>query len=70
MNGDWTYRQAARFAARLGQSKDPIGEAWQLALGRAPDAAERRHAEEYVSRNNLERLGLLLFNMSEFLYVN
>jgi hypothetical protein len=70
MNSDWTYRQAVRFAARLGPSKDPIGEAWQLALGRAPDSAERVRAEEYVSRNSLERLGLLLFNMSEFLYVN
>jgi hypothetical protein len=70
MNGDWTYRQAARFAARIGQAKDPVGEAWQLALGRAPDKAERARAEEYVSRNDLERLGLLLFNMSEFLYVN
>jgi hypothetical protein len=70
MNSDWTYRQAVRFAARLDPSKDPIGQAWQLALGRAPDSAERARAEEYVGRNDLGRLGLLLFNMSEFLYVN
>jgi hypothetical protein len=70
MNSDWTYRQAVRFAARLSQSKDPVGEAWQLALGRPPDSAERARAQEYASRNDLERLGLLLFNMSEFLYVN
>ncbi|MDP9170942.1 MAG: DUF1549 and DUF1553 domain-containing protein, partial [Acidobacteriota bacterium] len=70
MNSEWTYKQAVRFAARLGTSKDPVGDAWQLALSRAPDAAERARAEEYLSRNSLERLCLVLFNMSEFLYVN
>jgi hypothetical protein len=70
MNSDWTYQQAVRFALRLGNSKDPIGEAWLLALARPPDAAERARAEEYLSRNSLERLCLLLFNMSEFLYVS
>ncbi|MES1258172.1 MAG: PSD1 and planctomycete cytochrome C domain-containing protein [Acidobacteriota bacterium] len=70
MNSDWTYQQAVRFAARLGKAKDPVGEAWRLALGRAPEAEERAKAEEYVSRNNLDRLCLLIFNMSEFLYVN
>ena len=70
MNSEWTSDRAARFAVRLGASKDPVGDAWMLALGRAPDAAEHEKAQEYLQRNNLERLCLLLFNMSEFLYVN
>jgi hypothetical protein len=70
MNSEWTYQQAVRFAARLGASKDPVGDAWQLALGRAPDPAERARAQQYLSRNSLDRLCLLVFNMSEFLYVN
>ena len=70
MNGEWTSQQAARFAARLATSKDQIGDAWQLALGRPPDPDERAHAQQYLNRNSLDRLCLLIFNMSEFLYVN
>ena len=70
MNGEWTSKQATQFAARLAASKDPIGNAWLLALGRAPEPDERAHAEQYLSRNSLDRLCLLIFNMSEFLYVN
>jgi hypothetical protein len=47
-----------------------VGDAWQFALGRAPEAEERAKAQQYVARNSLERLCLLIFNMSEFVYVN
>jgi hypothetical protein len=70
MNGEWSYRQAVRFAARLASSKDPVGDAWLLALGRPPDASERARAVEYLNRNSLDRLCLMVFNMSEFLYVD
>jgi hypothetical protein len=40
------------------------------ALGREPDAAERAKAQEYLAHNGPERLCLLIFNMSEFLYAN
>jgi mono/diheme cytochrome c family protein len=70
MNSEWTGQQAVRFAARVAGSSDPVGEAWQLALGRPPEARERAKAQEYIARNNLDRFCLLLFNMSEFLYVN
>lgn len=70
MNSEWASDQAARFAKRLSASKDLIGDAWLLALGRQPEAAERAKAQEYLTRNGPERLCLLIFNMSEFLYVN
>ncbi len=70
MNSEWASDQAARFAKRLSASKDLIGDAWSLALGRQPEAAERAKAQEYLTRNGPERLCLLIFNMSEFLYVN
>ncbi|MDQ6699907.1 MAG: DUF1553 domain-containing protein, partial [Acidobacteriota bacterium] len=72
MNSEWTSRQAERFGARIAKAKDPVGEAWRLALARPPDAPERAKADEYLARanHNYQRLCLLLFNMSEFLYVN
>jgi hypothetical protein len=72
MNSEWMERQAERFAARIGKEGDPVGTAWRLALARAPEPAERARAEEYLRRNGnrLQRLCLLIFNMSEFLYVN
>jgi mono/diheme cytochrome c family protein len=70
MNSEWMYQQAVRFAGRLANSKDTVGDAWQFALGRAPEAEERAKAQQYVARNSLERLCLLIFNMSEFVYVN
>jgi hypothetical protein len=44
--------------------------AWQIAFGRSPSAVERRTAEDYVRRNSLARLCLLIFNMNEFIYVD
>jgi len=70
MNSEWANQQAIRLAARLAKSQDQIGDAWQLALGRPPDAEERAKAQDYLSRSSLERLCLLVFNMSEFMYVN
>ena len=72
MNSEWMGRQAERFAARIKAADDPIGEAWRIALSRSPEAAERARAQEYLARNNqnLQRLCLLLFHMSEFVFVN
>ena len=68
MNSEWIERQAERFAARIEKSPDPIGEAWHIALARAPKPAERTRAEDFLQRNDhqLRRLCLLIFNMSEF----
>jgi hypothetical protein len=43
-----------------------------MALSRPPRDDERAKAEELLGRNgnNLQQLALLLFNMSEFLYVD
>jgi hypothetical protein len=72
MNSEWMHKQAERFAARILKSDDPVGEAWQIALSRSPNSAEREKAGQLLERNgnNLQQLALLLFNMSEFLYVD
>ena len=43
---------------------------FQIAFGRGPNAAERETALDYLKRNSLARLCLLLFNMNEFIYVD
>ena len=75
MNSRFSVEQSERFAERLRElaGDDPskaVGAAWRLALGRSPTADERRIAEDYLARSSLPGLGLLLFNMSEFLYVD
>jgi hypothetical protein len=75
MNGEFAVAQADQFAARIkmsaGDSPDAqIDSGWKLAFGRLPDARERQTALDYLGRNSLPRLCLLIFNMSEFIYVD
>jgi len=70
MNSDWTNAQAARLAARLAGEKDPVDRAWRLTLGRAPEAAEKKRAQDFAAQRGLSSLCLLLFNMNEFVYVD
>ena len=75
MNSEFSMKQAEQFAARIqkqaGDNPEAAIEAgWRLAFGRAPDATERETALDYLRRNSLPRLGLLMFNMSEFIYVD
>jgi mono/diheme cytochrome c family protein len=72
MNSEWMHKQAERFAARISKSDDPVGAAWRVALSRTPQDAERAKAEQFLARNSnsLQQLALLVFNMSEFLYVD
>ena len=74
--------QAAEFAQQLWQNRTrhvfqhPPGKneihagGWQAAFGRAPTADEKAKALEFLAANSLPRLCLLMFNMSEFLYVD
>ena len=75
MNSDFSSAQAAKFAERVrkqaGESPEAFVDAgWRLALGRLPTAEERVTALDYLRRNSPERLCLLMFNMSEFIYVD
>ncbi|HMC65929.1 MAG TPA: DUF1549 and DUF1553 domain-containing protein, partial [Gemmataceae bacterium] len=75
MNSASSTEQAAQFASRIkkqaGESPEASVEAgWRLAFGRPPTAEERKTALNYLGRNSLERLCLLMFNMSEFIYVD
>ncbi len=75
MNGDFTLDQADKFSARLrkesGDNPQALVEnAWHRAFGRLPSNEERKVALDYLQRNSLPRLCLLMFNMSEFIYVD
>ena len=74
MNGDFTLAQAEKFAGRLrAKNESPEGlidSAWRIAFARPPSAEESKTALDYLQRNSLPRLCLLIFNMSEFIYVD
>jgi hypothetical protein len=75
MNSEFTSEQAKHFAERVREQAgdDPdaaIGAGWKIALGRLPAPEERQTILDYLRRNSLERLCLLIFNMNEFLYVD
>jgi hypothetical protein len=76
MNSEFTMAQAEQFAARIkkqqaGDAPDASVEtAWRLAFGRPPADDERQIALDYLGKNGLARLCLLIFNMSEFIYVD
>jgi hypothetical protein len=74
MNSPFSTTQSEEFAARVrkesGSPEDQVNSAWRLAFGRLPSATEKTTALDYLQRNSLPRLCLLIFNMSEFVYVD
>jgi hypothetical protein len=73
LNNEFVLRQAELFANRVAEAeKDPraqVALAYEIALGRLPDAQERAAAAEYLSNGTLAGLTHVLFNTSEFLYL-
>ena len=75
MNSEFTSEQAKHFADRIREqaADDPqaaIEAGWKIAFGRPPTPDQRQTVLDYLQRNSLERLCLLLFNTNEFLYVD
>jgi hypothetical protein len=75
MNSEFTSEQARHFAARIRAEAGDNPEAsvdtgWKMAFGRLPTPEERQTVLDYLQRNSLERLCLLMFNMNEFLYAD
>ena len=76
LNGETTHTEARHFAKRVialagDDTNRQIDRAFRLALGRAPEKEETSHARElYAIRSHedaLTRLGVVLFNLNEFL---
>jgi hypothetical protein len=78
MNSPFMNSQAGHFADRViefagGDHDKEVDTAFLLALGRRPSPAERTKAAQLFSaapaRDALARLGLVLFNVNEFLFL-
>jgi len=75
MNSEFSVAQADKFADLVlkESGNDPeaqVNDAWHRAFGRMPKDDEKKLALDYLSRNSLPRLCLLIFNMNEFIYVD
>jgi hypothetical protein len=79
LNSEFTNSEAAHFADRVIELAGPdrdrqIEKAFALALDRMPDAAERKQANQTLgslpAKEALTRLGAVLFNLNEFVYVD
>lgn len=75
MNSEFASAQAERFAERVRKAAGDdasaqVDAAWRFALGRSPDDQERATALALLGKQPLPRLCLLLFNLSEFVYVD
>ena len=78
LNGRLTNTEARHFAERVLREseidqEEPVERAFWLVLSRPPSAREERDALELLARTTavegLTRLGVVLFNLSEFLYL-
>jgi hypothetical protein len=74
-NNGFMEKCAESFAARVrreaGDTLDrQIDRAWRLALARTATDRERQLAREFVARQGLEQLCLVLYNTNEFLFVD
>jgi len=78
LNGEFVNTEARRFADRVIELAGPdfakdVDQAFALALGRSPSQAERDKAAQLLASSPrldaLTRLGVVLFNLNEFLYL-
>ena len=74
MNDFFIQRQAGSFAARLkreagADSRAQIQQAWRLALARPPRKNETARAMALAREHGIESVCWMLFNSSEFLYL-
>lgn len=69
-NNAFVLRMSEHLAERVAGQADPVAEAFQLALGRAPSAAEKQAYSAYAQKHGYANLSRVLFNTNEFLFVD
>ena len=74
LNNRFNLSMSEHFAKRLSSEHDAVPEqveaAFRLVAGRAPSAAERDQLAAYAKQHGLPNLSRVLFNLSEFVFVD
>ncbi|MDA1049177.1 MAG: DUF1553 domain-containing protein [Planctomycetota bacterium] len=74
LNNKFNLAMSRHFARRLkteaGSLSNGVEHAMQLAIGRKPTAAEQKQLENYAAKHGVENLCRVLFNLSEFVYLD
>lgn len=74
LNNRFSLQMAERFASRVsatgGNLPQQLEEAFRLATGRSPDRQEREQLQMYAQKHGLQNLCRVLFNLSEFVFVD
>jgi len=70
LNNSFNLAMANHFAARVADSKSPASDAFTLATGREPTDSERAAVQQYSQQHGLSNLCRVLFNLSEFVFVD
>lgn len=61
---------SAKFGERIRSDKDPLGEAFEVALGRSPLKAERAELAHYLAAHGHAALARVIFNLNAFTYLD
>ncbi|YCM46283.1 DUF1553 domain-containing protein [Verrucomicrobiaceae bacterium 227] len=70
MNSSFVVTMAGHFARRIEEEEDVVGAAIKLALGRAATSEEREVLGGYAEQHGLTAMCRVIFNLSEFGYVD
>ena len=70
LNNAFMVRMAEHFAKRVEGEKDVVGKVIELALGRAAMGEERELLEKYLADHGVAAMCRVVFNLSEFSYVD
>jgi len=69
LNNPLMVRMAEHFAKRIGDEEDVVGSGIRLALGREPTEEERKLLGRYSRDHGVAAMSRVIFNLSEFSYV-
>jgi hypothetical protein len=74
LNSSFNLTMAEKFSERLRAGANSVDEqielAMQRSIGRSPSENEKKLMEDYVKQHGLKNLGRIIFNLSEFVYVD
>ena len=70
LNNKFNLAMAEHFANRVKEREQPVERAFSLVTGRTPNRHEIQQLEDYTARHGLKNLCRLLFNLSEFVFVD